>query len=336
SNTSLMGWGWRLSCAAKGGSYLLARRQRETAAVPRLEAAENVVESIGVSRDGRAQTHCQNGEMACCVLHHAKPRSAGVDDGATQCGCAFPGGTRAHTCRAEVRVRMTKLYAVWMLVVAITLCALSASAQTPANSSADKSSADKSEKPTNPAPKSAKPPAKAGASAGKSSGTPAASNGSKGKGSTPAGGADAPAPEERSSKPSAPASGAATAAGKSAQTTPAAAPRGDPASSAAAKDTAAKDTAASYVVRLRDLESRVDELKEQIRRSHTRLALLSESVLSAGVGGAQAQVVFRNAMSNAFRVEEVMVVLDGAVQYNEKGDEAPDRKSTRLNSSHVK
>jgi hypothetical protein len=81
--------------------------------------------------------------------------------------------------------------------------------------------------------------------------------------------------------------------------------------------------AAEYVVRLRDLESRVEELKEQIRRSHTRLSLLSESVLESGVGGAQAKIEFRNEMSNAFRVTTVMVVLDGAVQYNESGKEAP-------------
>ena len=40
---------------------------------------------------------------------------------------------------------------------------------------------------------------------------------------------------------------------------------------------------ATYSVRLRDLEARVDELKDQIRRSHTRLALLSDTILSGVV-----------------------------------------------------
>ncbi len=80
---------------------------------------------------------------------------------------------------------------------------------------------------------------------------------------------------------------------------------------------------ATYVVRLRDLESRVDELKEQIRRSHTRLSLLSESVLESGVGGAEAEIVLRSAMSNAFRITNVLVVLDGTTQYNEGGPDAP-------------
>ncbi len=42
---------------------------------------------------------------------------------------------------------------------------------------------------------------------------------------------------------------------------------------------------ATYSVRLRDLEARVDELKDQIRRSHTRLALLSDTILCGGAAG---------------------------------------------------
>lgn len=77
---------------------------------------------------------------------------------------------------------------------------------------------------------------------------------------------------------------------------------------------------ATYAVRLRDLEARVDQLKEQIRRSHTRLSLLSDTILSGGVGGARAEIVFRNNMSSAFRLTRVLVVLDGAVQYNKEDD----------------
>jgi hypothetical protein len=77
---------------------------------------------------------------------------------------------------------------------------------------------------------------------------------------------------------------------------------------------------ATYTVRLRDLEARVDELKEQIRRSHTRLSLLSDTILSGGVGSARASIVFQNDMSGAFRVTRVLFVLDGAVQYNKQDD----------------
>ncbi|HVU05353.1 MAG TPA: hypothetical protein VHE30_26580 [Polyangiaceae bacterium] len=77
---------------------------------------------------------------------------------------------------------------------------------------------------------------------------------------------------------------------------------------------------ATYAVRLRDLESRVDELKEQIRRSHTRLSLLSDTILSGGVGGARAEIRFKNDMSSAFRLTRALFVLDGAVQYNKTDD----------------
>jgi hypothetical protein len=76
----------------------------------------------------------------------------------------------------------------------------------------------------------------------------------------------------------------------------------------------------TYQVRLRELETRVDELKEQIRRSHTRLSLLSETILSGGVGGARAEVKFTNDMSSVFRLTRALFVLDGAVQYNKQDD----------------
>lgn len=77
---------------------------------------------------------------------------------------------------------------------------------------------------------------------------------------------------------------------------------------------------ATYAVRLRDLESKVDELKEQIRRSHTRLSLLSDTILGGGIGGARAEIRFRNEMSSAFHLTRALFVLDGAVQYNKQDD----------------
>ena len=76
----------------------------------------------------------------------------------------------------------------------------------------------------------------------------------------------------------------------------------------------------TYVVRLRDLEQRIDDLKEQIRRSHTRLSLLSDTILSGGVGGARAEITFKNDLSGAFRLTGAVFVLDGVVQYNRQDD----------------
>jgi hypothetical protein len=98
-----------------------------------------------------------------------------------------------------------------------------------------------------------------------------------------------------------------------------------PASSGAAAPATAGSAApamdgATYSVRLRDLEARVDELKDQIRRSHTKLSLLSDTIMSGGAAGARAEIVLRNEMSSAFRLVRALVVLDGAVQYNRQDD----------------
>jgi len=79
---------------------------------------------------------------------------------------------------------------------------------------------------------------------------------------------------------------------------------------------AAPSDGATYSVRLRDLQQRIDQLKEQIRRSHTRLSLLSDTILSSGAAGSRASIQFENKLSNLFQVTKALVVLDGAVQYN--------------------
>ncbi|WP_437523003.1 hypothetical protein WME79_33055 [Sorangium sp. So ce726] len=129
----------------------------------------------------------------------------------------------------------------------------------------------------------------------------------------------APAPASATVAPAAgaaaPSATVAPAAGAAAAPAPAApaAPTSAPAAGAAAAPAMDGPT---YAVRLRDLEQRIDELKEQIRRSHTRLSLLSDTILSGGGAGSRAAIRFNNELSSAFRVTRVLIVLDGAVQYN--------------------
>ena len=124
----------------------------------------------------------------------------------------------------------------------------------------------------------------------------------------------------------APASAAAPAASTSADggapsqsTAGAASPTAPPSTGPAVEARPAMD-GATYAVRLRDLEARVDELKDQIRRSHTRLALLSDTILSGGSAGSRAEVQFANEMSSAFRLTRALVVIDGTVQYNRQDE----------------
>ena len=125
--------------------------------------------------------------------------------------------------------------------------------------------------------------------------------------------------------------GTTTAASASAASAAPATSGSAPAASATAATSAAPTTTAAptgsagmdgptYAGRLRDLEARVDELKDQIRRSHTRLALLSDTILSGGAAGSRAEVSYHNEMSSAFRLVKALFVLDGAVQYNRADD----------------
>jgi hypothetical protein len=76
----------------------------------------------------------------------------------------------------------------------------------------------------------------------------------------------------------------------------------------------------AYTVRLRDLEDRVNRLKEQIFRSKARLSLLAETVLDRKIAGSKAVIVFRNEMGGSFRLAKAIFLLDGAPIFN-KSDE---------------
>lgn len=79
--------------------------------------------------------------------------------------------------------------------------------------------------------------------------------------------------------------------------------------------------AGTYDVRLRDLEQRINELKEQIFRSKARLSLLAETVLQGVVAGAQAHIVHNNKMGSSYELVRVVYALDGAPIFN-KTDES--------------
>lgn len=79
--------------------------------------------------------------------------------------------------------------------------------------------------------------------------------------------------------------------------------------------------AGNYAVRLRDLEQRINELKEQIFRSKARLSLLAETVLQGVVAGAQAVIVHENRMSSSYRLVKAVYALDGARIFSKADEE---------------
>lgn len=79
--------------------------------------------------------------------------------------------------------------------------------------------------------------------------------------------------------------------------------------------------AGTYAVRLRDLEQRINELKEQIFRSKARLSLLAETVLQGVVAGAQAVIIHENRMSSSYRLVKAVYALDGARIFSKADEE---------------
>jgi hypothetical protein len=79
--------------------------------------------------------------------------------------------------------------------------------------------------------------------------------------------------------------------------------------------------AAAYNVKLRDLECKVTELKEQVFRSKARLNLLKETVLHGVIAGARSAIVFKNEMGSMYVPVKYSFSLDGTEIFS-KADES--------------
>ncbi len=69
---------------------------------------------------------------------------------------------------------------------------------------------------------------------------------------------------------------------------------------------------ASHAIRLREVERRIDELKEKIRVRQTKLALLTDSIFDKVTAAARADIGFENDMSGLFKLQRIVVLYDGA------------------------
>jgi len=78
-----------------------------------------------------------------------------------------------------------------------------------------------------------------------------------------------------------------------------------------AEATSAESGQDAYNLKITELEGRVNELKENIFRTKTRLAILKETVLSSTIAGAEARLIHRNEMGASFTLEKVIYSLDG-------------------------
>jgi hypothetical protein len=81
-------------------------------------------------------------------------------------------------------------------------------------------------------------------------------------------------------------------------------------------------------VRLRQLEQRVQALKERAWRAKARVGILKEDALGGGVG-AQASVVHKNKMGSTFRLTKLVYAIDGAQVFARTDDAAESLYKTK-------
>lgn len=75
------------------------------------------------------------------------------------------------------------------------------------------------------------------------------------------------------------------------------------------------DTEQDYNLKLRNLEEKINSLKDKIFRSKQRLSILQETVLSGSIAGARLTITHKNQVGKAFKLVSVIYYLDEAPVY---------------------
>jgi hypothetical protein len=75
----------------------------------------------------------------------------------------------------------------------------------------------------------------------------------------------------------------------------------------------------AYDVEIQELETKVDDLKEKVFQSKSRVVLLKETVLGGNLSGSRAMIVHSNEIGGNFRLRRAMFSLDGNRIFDESG-----------------
>lgn len=86
----------------------------------------------------------------------------------------------------------------------------------------------------------------------------------------------------------------------------------------------------AYDMRLQELETKIDDLKEKVFQSKSRVVLLKETVLGGNLSGSRAVIVHRNRLGPRFKLKRAMYSLDGSRVFNESREGGGLKKSDRI------
>lgn len=73
-------------------------------------------------------------------------------------------------------------------------------------------------------------------------------------------------------------------------------------------------------LRIRELETKVDDLKETVFRSKSRIVLLKETVLSGSIAGSRAIVNHVNELGGSYQLRRALYSMDGSRIFNEQDE----------------
>ena len=93
----------------------------------------------------------------------------------------------------------------------------------------------------------------------------------------------------------------------------------EPATTTSAEPAAPTTPDEPYTVRLRKLEQKVEELKEQAWRVKARVGMLKEAVIAGGIGS-RSTIVHENKMGGNFKLIKLVYSLDGNQLYAKTDD----------------
>ncbi len=74
-----------------------------------------------------------------------------------------------------------------------------------------------------------------------------------------------------------------------------------------------------YDLRVRELETQIDDLKERVFRSKSRIALLRETVLAENLAGSRAVVTFVNDLGRRYKIDRAIFSVDGSQVHSTLG-----------------
>lgn len=92
-----------------------------------------------------------------------------------------------------------------------------------------------------------------------------------------------------------------------------------------------------YDMRIRELETRVDDLKEKVFQSKSRIVLLKETVLSGNISGSRAIINHNTEVGGAYQLMRVLYSLDGARVFNQsdKNGSLADKKNFEIYNGSI-